>query len=1561
MLALNSHRRPIDFLLSLKLNAHVDNITAIASNLPTTAVADHIYSSLLRQVLLAMDSGSGAGSDQLKMIHAVHNALPQKLSADGMAAALLSLAFRPKDNLNMTSSSQVVKQVRALIRAIARELGNSFDGYQLLSSLISRKAPFESLTTEDAKNKARLIFQCATLVAKQHESSSKVLPTSSNDATYEEKNLAFKERLVESRRLILRWCCHELAPAFAETNIMKSSDLNKMRKTDEIVGAGPADYSSVLDGLNVSEFPFWLDVMRTILFLENSQSLRLKRFLAPDGSSVETDPEWDDESKRIDLCSSQGADVDDDMVWTILNSATGKDGAMPQKMAVVLLEHLFESCKIGNEARLNVKDPTILWELYKLVEYLPSIPSQVKAQVDDGDATMRDAEDGSQSFAKGKDSETEPSAEMHPPEIPKLAYPGMWWRVTGLALILCGIAPNEVGSVAWKEHPTLRALIKMVTSDRYRFPTADCDSAARDEMLKTEQTMRSEEARITEVLFNPKKATKKKKTIPTEPPRGSRMSKRQKEKREKQLKKQREKEAAQAAAEANRRKKMLRAAQKSIMLLEPKTGARKPPKESVDLILSVGELFGLPRSFQQHPEPDFLLMTIGNTTRGAIERAYDWLIPIISFLPSTISRLPASASCFLLLRAYGTEGEERAQLQELSTPLLLHVRDSLTGKFGEVDAVRAFDLLLTDASSQNADRRRCARRVLHDALGKEESISIDNNTSFRNTNFGWMIKMLYVRHARSIMSDAIKYIHRAASFERGKTLRFHVLALEQLTTFAKENSVGGNWDFPLMLIDLISKRPTVLAATMSSFPDLRSMAIRIVHEEFNSYVALSPKNGKLKEETTVQIKLLCGISIPDDSNCQAVHVSLPWSLLESACVLLSIWLDDDEKGSENKKARDLVRMLMRQQDNGGSESSDSDDVDGLASARLAGSENSVVPVESWVMLARSRSDFVAKRAALTAPTGFLTRLLLCSGLPRASLLTMIDRLGRVGDNAKDKSRTYNQLLVSSATSEWDIGRLGRRREVSRKLLGRLSAYSRIYELSKLHGPECVSFTFLKWLSESCNSTDKQRKSISKKSKQSPPASFANFKRLGSLFRDLSESDTMQTENEKSPIGRDVSEMADFRIFGKDKMSAFPCSLTDSDIKEFLEATLESNDTYVLSTWLDNNFVHCCLPESNKERKIESLPGQAIERDVLAFSLLNAFVLMERKTETLGSCILKWVPKLSSARGSARLWKLLFLKGQKPYSMWKNLVSRCTECWTHSHVSECRDWIIHEGQNEELDLDNTVRFFVQASAMSGIHVNCFSDIASAQEDNSWGRSEESVLRVSKLAMDCLLQSDDELMERRLRSRNELPEGLILIILIAKLGKKQVQCVSQVVVERMKGADERGKVMLRSVILRIYAYFPHSMNLGVAVLRTVLKAAVEANAAHWLSWRSPMDDQLHDMLDSLISNRVPPRLVQALSEIAKKHPLLFLRKIPFIEQALSVDANACDRNPTNEKRGILFGQNPNGPLTAKVGGRMVHLRATHWGFNFTESTWTACLDIISNSKYQSVSNVTCPTVK
>lgn len=201
--------------------------------------------------------------------------------------------------------------------------------------------------------------------------------------------------------------------------------------------------------------------------------------------------------------------------------------------------------------------------------------------------------------------------------------------------------------------------------------------------------------------------------------------------------------------EKSRRKRMLKAAQKSIMLWDPDGPARKPPKDVADLIISADKAFGLSAEFQRSSDPDFLSMTIGNTTREAVERAYDWLIPIVSMLPETITRLHSSTSCFLLLRAYGTDGDEKKQLWELAAPLLRHVQESVEGKFGPGESVKAFELLMADVACQNPDRRRCARRVL------QESLPAANENSNPGT---WMVNILQLKDVSYLVPDAVKYM-----------------------------------------------------------------------------------------------------------------------------------------------------------------------------------------------------------------------------------------------------------------------------------------------------------------------------------------------------------------------------------------------------------------------------------------------------------------------------------------------------------------------------------------------------------------------------------------------------------------------------------------------------------------------------------------------------------------------------------------------------------------------------------------------------------------------------------
>eukprot|EP00934_Nitzschia_sp_Nitz4_P006870 Nitzschia sp. Nitz4//scaffold142_size57810//11162//17644//NITZ4_006492-RA/size57810-augustus-gene-0.32-mRNA-1//-1//CDS//3329536379//6860//frame0 len=1496
----------IENILSMKLkanqlNAHVENITAIAQRIPTASTSRQIHGKLFESVLLSMDSADGSVSDYLKMVHAVKSVSSDEHTASGMAAALMSLLGTKPVALEQLSHDTYVRRICDLIRLVARELGQEFRGCKLLEAMAFHQiedATSWSILQEETRG--RLLFQCATLLVQNHVHEIQTDTVSNGDTK------GFRMQLVSAKKILLRWGCLQYAPLCAP----RLSQANPSRGE---TSAGDVDYTSILDGIN-KDFPSWLKTLRCVLFLEDPKSVTLQKFVSSEYMSLQNSPEWRDELSRIEICTQHGTDVNDDMIWIVVNSVV-KDMVTSPEVAVPLLEHLFNGCNKDNPGSLMVTDPSLLEQLYKMVQYSPPDPQKTHKHNNSENGVSDNNED------------------VELPDIPKLAYPGLWWRVTCLALVMCGSSPDKVGATAWESNPTLKSLIKMVTSDRYRFPTVDCDDSQRDNMKKTEQGMRDEEARIAEILFlprKPKKKTQKPQVTEVVGRTGSRTSSRiRKDKQERALKKQREKEAAEALKESQRRKKLLRFAQKSIMLWDPAKGPRKPPKESADLIFSVGELFDLSRVFQRSSSPDFVLATIGNTTRDAIERAYDWLIPVVSFLPEIISRLPASASCFLLLRAYGTEGDERKQLQELSAPLLFHVRQSLVGKFGEASCVRAFDLLLSDVASHNPDRRRCARRVLQDAVGREYESEVEH--PFVNSRCAWMVITMKLPHSKSILPDVLRHFSRAATFERGRVLRYLILALHKLAAFPMDTDVSG-FDFPTLLVDLISSRPTVFASTMDLFADLRDLALDVVHGEF--------VKEKVEAQDACDLILCC--KPPGFEEGEALKVSLPLALLESACVLLSISQDDAEANGGKSAVVGLVRMLMK---TANEDKSCEEKPLGLASAKFASTGNDAIPVESWVMLARSRSDFIAKRAALTAPNGFLPRLLLCSGLPKASLVSMIDRLGKLGDNSDDVEKLYSQLLVPSATSEWDIGRLGRKKDISRKLLGRLSAYTQMHELPKLLSGSSVSLTFVSWLGGCHFAVEKPRKPKSKNQKNAVPKLYSCIGTVENVLESCTDDILQSLLPQEVSLDGDASDMTEFLNCQSSMVSTKPMSLDDPICTlEFVQSLFESNQSTQLEQWLSTL---CCSQNFSKFSPDLMFGNSEWEerRTTVAILLLQSFRDLERKTEDIGAAIVKWIPLLSTTTGNPDLWKLVFARGQKPSFLWDNLASRCFQTWSQDHLSTCRKWILSSEDAASLDLEKLIWLLIQASTIDATFLSKRVSVTPSMVGSEWMSEPESAQKAITLALKVLVEANGNELRHRLRTRNDLPDALTLILLICRNGRKQVEMAGRMVVGMMEKNSEKSlREVFLSVMLRLYASFPHSMNLGAAILRSVLKEAVEAMAVDWKHWRSPMDDQYEDLLQTCATSGPQPRLAQALVDAAKKHPLLLLRKLANMGRLLEEDATA--QSPSVDRRGVIYGYALTPPAPAKVDGKIVKVTVRHWGFNFTDSIWASFLEIISS---------------
>ena len=178
------------------------------------------------------------------------------------------------------------------------------------------------------------------------------------------------------------------------------------------------------------------------------------------------------------------------------------------------------------------------------------------------------------------------------------------------------------------------------------------------------------------------------------------------------------------------------------------------------------------------------------------------------------------------------------------------------------------------------------------------------------------------------------------------------------------------------------------------------------------------------------------------------------------------------------------------------------------------------------MLAKSKSDYIARRAALSAPTAFLPRLLLCSGLPQTSFVTIVDRLGKLGD-ANDPTKVYRDLLTPSATTHWGFGQLGSRRDIARKIIGRVAAYADLYNSPASKIDEEFSTVFITWVRTEALPLEKPRKPKPKPKKGRLDArstcTVANACEFSLALSSLTDVDDESVRNDDT-IGSDPDDM-----------------------------------------------------------------------------------------------------------------------------------------------------------------------------------------------------------------------------------------------------------------------------------------------------------------------------------------------------------------------------------------------------------------------------------------------------
>ncbi|KAL7566998.1 hypothetical protein ACA910_019925 [Epithemia clementina (nom. ined.)] len=1461
--------RAIDSILAMKLKAnqfaaHIENVTAVATRIPTLTIAQHIYTTLMHDALSTVsDPVQGGFGDSITMVCGVHKALPPAVSYSAAAAALLTLLVQAESlpkQVDKTTRDRTVFKLRQIIRTLSKSLGASFDTFQLMEALLSLEFDEQSREVRNEEDKARLMFQCVTIHVSA-ASSGHLKAT--KDLEESEKREATRKSLHKARKSLLTWCCTDYGPRW-------SSARKPRRENDDETkaGAGIPNYTSAI-GPNSGEesIPTWLNTMRCLLFIEEANSDLMSRFLAPSQVTSEEEATNTGEQERIKACCAYGADIDDDMIRIVLRAHSPRKGSLPAEMAIQLLEHLFESCGRTRGTSLRVSDPELVWELYKLAQYTP--PVHLLSGKNTRDLKLGD-----------RDSTDDIGG------LPRLAYPGFWWRATMLGLVMCGAAPQEIGDVVWREHPTLRSLMKMITAGRYRFPTVDCDELAKEEMKRLEHDCRESDNVIAEFLFLPAQQPKENKN---EKSTGNRVSRRL-------MKRQEEREAAAELAESIKRKKMLKSAQKSIMLWDPDGPARKPPREAADLLLSIEKMFDLSAAFQGCTTPDFLLLTIGETSRGAIERAYDWLIPIISRLPGLISRLPSSASCFLLLRAYGTETGDNSQLKELSAPLLRHVKESLRGKYGEDDCIRAFELLMSDAASHNADRRMSARRVLQDSLGV-----VDGSDAPLESSSSWMHNVLLVDHSKSLVKSAIKHMSKAATYERGKVLKSLVFALKEHISFAEEKAIEAELSFPVFLTRLISQRPSVYAEAVDRFNDLQALTVSVMNTEI---VRLASDAARTKTAELRYDEKGTNAKIWLDFGGEESEAIVSLDLLQSCCVLLSIWYEKSTEGRKNdakgyKKDADAVEEIVKALLKPSNHIED-DTTLGLAGATCIDTDYPAVSVESWIMLCKARNGEIGKKAALSAPEEFLARLLMSSGLPRASLVAMVDRLGKLGATTEEKDKIYRKLMLPSASSEWDLGRLGKQRDIMQKLMGRMSAYFRTGDLD-----ESMSTAFLDWLLKESRLQEKPKKSSRKKAAIAVEQSSLALRAVSKMFSAIK--DPLKHDKTKGGQKLEPSYDVSFLSARCQEVASIPETEFSSIIKHHLSETKPDDLERAI---LDRI--------SDKEQK--ACAGS------IATNLLQSVQTFPKRYGWMVEFLMKWVPYLSKHDCTAELKFLLFQTSEQPATpadVMLRLARKCTHVWAEETILDCSDWIMSRDENEihKFSNEQTTLFLLDSLELK---------LKSIPEQQS--------RKVCAIALNVLgsgVYSLDAANER-----NDIPHSLRLLLNLAGAGKKHFLLVSEMILLRMgQTPDPTAQHLCGSTLLRLYLLHPQWANTGAAQVRTALLKSAEENEQNWSLWVSKMDDQFDDMLETLALG--DSRVVKALSEQSRKYPLLIMRKTRSFIGILKEDASASVQTtglPT-KVRGSAIGRTSE----AIMYERKMIVKIRYWGFEFCEAIWVGVLEI------------------
>lgn len=681
---------------------HFDNIIKLVQRIPTLAVTKEMFLYALNDKLKSVEeenaSIDSSNDDSFDLLKGILKIVPVEISHHALAYSILSILNR-WGHENSSVDDNRVFHLCLLLDQVVLFFGDKYDGIALISRMLSENS-LEGLSIS-RKSISRVLLYAVLWVA----------PTTLLESDNEDNKLlqsnSLMQKILRIKKIILKWYLRSFTLG-GEVNSMLH------RSKQPIVPI----FDSILTGeMQVVNYSDQTDVLLCLMFVMDPNSEALKKLICNTDQAMGI--EIKDYAKRMRACIANGQLIDDELLHIFLTSANDKKYQVSGPDVLNVIEHMISACSNDCGASVHIEDEKNIWELLGLSKRYYQAANEM--------------------------------------EQTKVACPGLWWRVMVIALVICGKS-SHLAELMWDTCPTLQMLMKMVITNRFTFPTVDCDVLQKYTNEQHEYMAQKAEYELVEKLFLPKEQNLPNVSVFDEtiamPPRGIRYSARQKEKQMKLLNIELQKEREIKAAEEQRKKHLLKTALKSIILFDPRGPARKPPPKLMKILPYICDRFQLSAGFIHCSTPDFVLKTIGNTSRYGIEKAYDWLIPIISVYPFIIDRLPSTASCFLLLRTYGKCGKDSENLLKLSMPLLDHVKRSISGELGDDALKRAVDLIFEDIKSNDSERRYCARSLLNDALVDAIKSKRDEQPVFF-PEYQWLISLTKQKKRTLVLDHAI--------------------------------------------------------------------------------------------------------------------------------------------------------------------------------------------------------------------------------------------------------------------------------------------------------------------------------------------------------------------------------------------------------------------------------------------------------------------------------------------------------------------------------------------------------------------------------------------------------------------------------------------------------------------------------------------------------------------------------------------------------------------------------------------------------------------------------------